>query len=71
MVIDLKDFLLISVEQFNDLLLYLRLPLNQMDDCYMLTYLFANFLGFFLIGFMLYIIKILFFEFWKPRKGSW
>lgn len=71
MFIDIKDFLIITKDQFNSLLEFLEIPLTPIDNTYAFTYLFCNLFAYILIFFILNIIKILYFEYWKPRKTSW
>ncbi len=55
MFIDIEMFMLISQQQFNTLIDHLKLDLTTTSDMYLLTYLFANFLAYFLIILVLYL----------------
>jgi len=55
MFIDIEAFMLISQQQFNTLIDHLKLDLTTTSDMYLLTYLFANFLAYFLIILVLYL----------------
>lgn len=55
MFIDIEIFMLISQQQFNTLIEHLNLELTITSDMYLLTYLFANFMAYFLIILVLYI----------------
>ena len=56
-MVDISKFLLISQEQFNNLILYLHLNFDQSNENYLLTYLFTNFLAYFLI--IIFIVALL------------
>lgn len=70
-MVDISKFLLISQEQFNNLILYLHLNFDQSNENYLLTYLFTNFLAYFLIIIfivaLLWCYRILF----SKRARSW
>lgn len=71
-MIDIKEFLIISTEQFDSLTKGLGITLLNYEDTYMLTYLFANFLAYFIIFVFLYVVKILYYSFFKSKKiRSW
>lgn len=56
MLFDLSLFLIISIENFNTLITNLGCNLTINDSCYMITYLFANFMAYFLIVFIIWLV---------------
>lgn len=71
-MIDIKEFLIISTTEFDLLIQDLGITLLNYEDTYMLTYLFANFLAYFIIFIFLYVVKILYYSFFKTKKTrSW
>lgn len=56
-MVNISKFLIISQEDFNNLILYLNLNFNQNNENYLLTYLFTNFLAYFVI--IIFIISLL------------
>ena len=71
-MIDIKEFLIISTTEFDLLIQDLGITLLNYEDTYMLTYLFANFLAYFIIFIFLYVVTILYYSFFKTKKTrSW
>lgn len=69
-MIDLKIFLIISTTEFNRLIESLSLNLNTNDSIYMLTYLFSNFMVYFLILTFIFLIRLVLSKLFKPfEKG--
>ena len=56
MLIDISKFMIISQDQFNELISLYEVNLDLNSDMYLFTYLFANFLAYFLIAIFLYLI---------------
>ena len=56
MLIDMSKFMIISQDQFNELISLYEVNLNLNSDMYLFTYLFANFMAYFLIAIFLYLI---------------
>lgn len=54
-MIDITKFLIISQDQFNELIIYLKASLVSTDKEYIIAYLFANFFAYFLIIFTLIV----------------
>lgn len=48
-MIDITKFLIISQEQFNQIVVYLKASLISTDKEYIIAYLFTNFFAYFLI----------------------
>ena len=48
-MIDITKFFIIDQQQFNSIITFLNCDLISTDKEYVITYLFANFLGYFLI----------------------
>ena len=48
-MIDITKFFIISQEQFNSIIAFLNCDLVPADKVYTISYLFTNFLGYFLI----------------------
>lgn len=48
-MIDITKFFIINQEQFNSIITFLNCDLNPIDKEYLISYLFTNFLGYFLI----------------------
>lgn len=48
-MIDITKFFIINQQQFNSIITFLNCDLVSTDKQYVITYLFANFLGYFLI----------------------
>lgn len=48
-MIDITKFFIINQEQFNAIITFLNCDLSPIDNEYLMSYLFANFLGYFLI----------------------
>lgn len=71
-MIDIKEFLIVSTTEFDSLIQELGITLLNYEDTYMLTYLFTNFLAYFIIFIFLYVVKILYYSFFKTKKTrSW
>lgn len=56
MLFDLSLFLIISIEDFNILINNLGCNLTINDSCYMITYLFTNFMAYFLIVIIIWLV---------------
>lgn len=56
MWIDIKDFMLISQEQFNNLIMHYGVNLDITSEMYLFTYLFTNLFAYILILILLYLI---------------
>lgn len=67
-MINIKDFLIINITQFESLINFLGTGLNKYDSIYTLTYLFTNFLAYIMIIVFCYIVKVLYFSFFKHKK---
>lgn len=48
-MVDITKFFIIDQEQFNNIIIFLNCDLVPTDKEYLISYLFANFLGYFLI----------------------
>jgi len=48
-MIDITKFFIINQSQFNSIITFLNCDLDPVDKEYLISYLFANFLGYFLI----------------------
>ena len=56
MLIDISKFMIISQDQFNELISLYEVNLDLNSDMYLFTYLFANFMAYFLILVLIYLI---------------
>lgn len=55
MWIDITKFMLIKTAQFDEIIAYYGVTLTSSDELYLITYLFANFLAYFLIILVCYM----------------
>lgn len=69
MLFDLSLFLIISIEDFNSLITKLGCNLTINDSCYMVTYLFANFMAYFLIVFITWLVIYLISKLFSTKGG--
>ena len=56
MWIDITKFMIISIEQFNDIITHYNVSLTPLDSNYLSTYIIANIFAYFVILIMVYTL---------------
>lgn len=67
-MINILKFLIISTEQFDNIITTLNCNLTQSDPLYLLTYFFANLLSYLFIFVVIKVSLWMFFYFFKFRR---
>jgi len=67
-MIDISKFLIINLEQFNQLINTLNLNLTASDSEYLLTYLYTNFMAYIIIYLFIRIVMFCYFQIFSSKR---
>lgn len=69
MLIDITKFMIINQEQFENIISQFNCSLSINDNCYLITYLFTNFLAYVFLFLFLWLVFYLYNKIFSSKKG--